>query len=345
MTTRRPDVLRLRSTADVVGVIPQLLGFVPTESVVAVCLRGEGGRVGLTMRFDLPTAGDAELFAQMVDTRVQLDDAERAFVVVFSESPRVDDHLPHTAIAVALADTMRERLGGIVLAGSGRWWPYGCDEEGCGDPVGNPIEAAAPSATAVAAAYVLAGHGVLPNRAAVATSVALELNPSGQALMRRRIKSFHRQYARTSREARRAAVCMLVERFSLRLADPRGALSPDDAAELAALCTDVVVRDQVLIRAVDRPSREVLLPVLRALVMQVPSPFDAPACAMLAWVAYADGEGVVANVMVERALVTDPTYSLAGLIADALYRQVPPRALEEVMREAARDLEHRSPAG
>jgi hypothetical protein len=216
---------------------------------------------------------------------------------------------------------------------------------GCGDPLGNPIEEAAPGATAVAAAYALAGHGVLPNRAAVATSVALDLDPPDQALMRRRIRSFHKQYARTSQEARRAVVSVLVERLSLRLADPRGTLSTDDAAELAALCDDVVVRDQVLIRAVDRPSREMLMPVLRALVKQVPSPFDAAPCSMLAWVAYADGEGVVANVMVERALATDPDYSLAGLIADALYRQVPPRALEEVMREAARDLERRRSAG
>jgi hypothetical protein len=345
MTTRRPDVLRLRSPADLITAIPQLLGFVPTDSVVAVCLRGADARVGLTMRFDLPAAADAEPFAQMVDARVQLDNADGVFVVVFSAQPPTDGHLPHGRIATALVDTLGERLGSIVLTASGRWWPFGCDNDGCGDPLGNPIEPAAPGAMAVAAAYALAGHGVLPNRAAVATSVALELDASAQVVMRRRIRSYRRRYARVSQEARRAVVSVLVERLVARLADPRGELSTDDAAELAALCDDVVVRDQVLIRSIDEPSRAALLPVLRALVKQVPSPFDAPACAMLAWVSYADGDGVVANVMVERSLATDPLYSLAGLISDALYRQVPPRALEEVMREAARDLGHHGAAG
>ena len=47
---------------------------------------------------------------------------------------------------------------------------------------------------------------------------------------------------------------------------------------------------------------------------------------------------MIASVAVERALTTDPTYSLARLIDDALARLVPPEMLEEVMREAAHDL-------
>jgi hypothetical protein len=70
----------------------------------------------------------------------------------------------------------------------------------------------------------------------------------------------------------------------------------------------------------------------------VPPPFDAPVCATLAWIAYAGGDGVVANIALDRALTTDPDYPLARLIGDALDRQVPPWILEEVMRSAARDL-------
>jgi hypothetical protein len=65
-------------------------------------------------------------------------------------------------------------------------------------------------------------------------------------------------------------------------------------------------------------------------------------CAALAWISYAAGDGVVANVAVDRALATDPHYSLAGLIDDALTRQVPPHLLEDVMHEAARDLRRRA---
>ena len=55
--------------------------------------------------------------------------------------------------------------------------------------------------------------------------------------------------------------------------------------------------------------------------------------------------GVITNVALDRALATDPDYSLALLTADALQRQVPPWVLEEVMRGAARDLRGRSAAG
>jgi hypothetical protein len=87
--------------------------------------------------------------------------------------------------------------------------------------------------------------------------------------------------------------------------------------------------------------RVTLLRVLSEAVRRLPPPYDAAVCASLAWVAYANGDGVVANIALDRALETDPTYSLALLIDDALYRQVPPSALQAVMRGAAHDLRAR----
>ena len=50
-----PARLRVRRPADFLAVIPYLVGFHPSESVVAVLCRD--GRVLLTARMDLPPTG------------------------------------------------------------------------------------------------------------------------------------------------------------------------------------------------------------------------------------------------------------------------------------------------
>jgi hypothetical protein len=228
-----------------------------------------------------------------------------------------------------------------VLSDGSHWWCYCCPP----DEAGELLDPSTPGATAVTAAYAMAGQGVLPDRAAVVRSVAYACGADEASDMRRRIAGLRRQYDGTGRGGRQDVVQVLTDRLSTKLADPRGSLSDDDVAEFAALCEDVVVRDQVLVKALDADSRDRLLPVLREMARRVPEPLDASVCAMLAWVSYAHGDGVVANVAVERSLRTDPAYPFAELIADALYRQVPPRLLEEVMRGAARDLRMRNGAG
>jgi hypothetical protein len=353
MTSPHPALVRLSSPADLICMVPQLLGFTPSESVVVICLRGRRRRVGLAMRFDLADAtdaGDPAAFAHVVHERVALEVASAAFVVVFSATA-LRDHaprpaqLPHAAIANALIDDVGGVISDVVLTNGDRWWSYRCDDACCGGPAGVLIDPATPGATAVAAAYALAGQGVLPNRQAVVESVALEVNDVEAASTRVRISVLDARHCWTSQGERRVIVGRLIARLMDRLTDPRGAITTDEVAELAALCRDPVVRDEVLIRAADAVSRERLLPVLREVVRRVPPPFDAPVCAMLAWTAYADGDGVVANVAVERSLTTDPDYSLARLITDALYRQIPPRMLEAVMRGAAHDLGYRRDFG
>jgi hypothetical protein len=345
MKRRRPDVLRISTPTDLICMVPPLLGFVPADSIVIVCLHGPRRRVGLAMRFDLADAVEPEPFVEMVEARVSREGAESVFLVVFSPTVPSAGFLPYTPLVDALSDQLDDLLLGAFVTCEGRWWSYRCDDPCCDPLTGTPIDLAGAEATAVAAAYALAGQGVLPDRAAVVRSIALDLSAAEATEMRGRIATFTRQYDGTSQLARRAVVRALTERLTSVLVDPRGTITADDAAEFVALCDDVVVRDEVLIAAVGRTARERLLPVLRAVVRQVPPPRDAPVCAMLAWVSYAHGDGVVANVAVERSLATDADYSLAGLIVDAIYHQVPPRMLEEVMRGAARDLQDRSAAG
>ena len=99
------------------------------------------------------------------------------------------------------------------------------------------------------------------------------------------------------------------------------------------------MRDQVAAWCLDR--RDPLLGLLLQLCRSAVPPHDAPLCAVLAWVAYASGQGALALVAVDRALRTDPAYSLARLLEQAADRVVPPEQVRDVLRTAAEDLSRR----
>jgi hypothetical protein len=338
-------VVKISTPSDVVCAVTQLLGFVPDDSIAVLCTHGDRRRLGLAMRFDLALAADPAALAWAIDERVGREDADGCFIVVFAPSPSPGGDLPHRDLFEQLVRRSSTELLDAIVVIAGRWWSYFCDESRCCPPQGNPIDPASPGATALAAAYALQGQGILPSREAVVRSLAFEGGPDEMDAVGALISAARERHRERSRDERRAEVKALVIKLCAALRDPRGVITDEDAAELAALCDDVVVRDEVLVRARKPRRRTILMRVLGDVVRRIPPPYDAAICATLAWVAYADGSGVITNVALDRALATDPTYSLALLTADALHRQLPPWWLEEVMRGAARDLRGRSGAG
>lgn len=343
--TRDPDVVTISTQSDVICAITQLLGFAPVSSMVALCTHGPRRRLGLAMRLDLELADDAVACARVIAERVNHEGASGAFIVVFSDSSPEDDELPHLDLVGELVSRMGDLLHDVVLTNDDRWWSYLCADPDCCSPVGTPVNRHSPAATAIAAAYALAGQGPLPDRAAVVRSIAFDQGCAERAVVHSLIEILRRRNRGVSQEERRSAVRALLRELAATLADPHETINVGAAAELAALCDDVVVRDEVLVRARKPRRREPLLRVLCEVARQIPPPDDAAVCTALAWVAYASGNGVLANVALDRAFATDPVYPLARLIGDALERQVPPWVLEEVMRGAERDLRGRRAAG
>jgi hypothetical protein len=224
------------------------------------------------------------------------------------------------------------------------YWTY-CDDPTCCRPGPRALDPTAPGVTAMAAAHALRGRGVLPSREAVADSIAYDGGDDHWETMFDLLAEADIGLMSKRRGECRTAVRELVARLCSEASNPRWVIDDADVAMLAALCQDVIVRDEVLVRALKPRRRESLQRVLTAALRRLPPPDDAPLCSVLAWVAYVAGNGVVANVALDRAFASDPEYSLAQLIADSLHRQVPPSQLEEVMRGAARDLKHRREAG
>jgi hypothetical protein len=335
---QQPVTARLTTPEQMVASLPLWLGFVPTHSLVVACCHEPRGRIGLTLRFDLPPADlEQQLVAEVV-RRVAHQHPTRVLIAVYSDEP--DDAVRARGPLVAeLADQLAMELAGLriteaVLVRGGRFWSYLCDDVHCCPAEGTPVSvgAADPAVALLEAEQVLRGQVVQQDREALERSLAgPELLAAAQA--RQRCEAAVLSHADTGNSGRTA----WRERWLLRWAEavdrfsvPPAELDPEGAALLATSLQDVLLRDALAAEH----SPEVLLPVLAELVRRTPAPFDAPVCTLFAWLTYCDGGGAEVTICLERALRTDPGYSLAKLLGDVVLGQVPPDTVRRLTRDA-----------
>ena len=342
-------VVRLTSPGEIAGAVPHLCGFVPAESLVLLSLRGPRARIGLTLRFDLPSAAGEDDLAAEAAHRLKADGASRAVAVVYtSETSTGDAGTPLPRRRVVEAWRGRCRDAGIdvdeaLLVRAGTWISYLCADPRCCPPDGTPLPAvgSSPALGLVAAQQAVDGRAVLPSRDDLAASVAPAPQVREQALQG--LADAGAAFARDrSACGRRAAAAAALERWraAVRLfADPRAELSVEAAAALAVALEDVLVRDEVVTWALRESAA--LRGLLLELARRTPPPFDAPVCTLLAWTAYADGDGGLANVALERVALSRPGYALSVLLGRALDAQVPPAQMRALLRATRTDLRRR----
>ncbi|MBC7374795.1 MAG: DUF4192 domain-containing protein, partial [Frankiales bacterium] len=134
---------RLGTPGQVAAVIPLLTGFTPQESAVLVSLKEPRGRVGLTMRFDLPWPGWAgggsdeqghRRAGRDYVRRPVPDRATRAVSVVHTDEPDIGSELPRTALLDPFVEQLERdgiRLMEALLVRDGRWFSYRCRQDCC----------------------------------------------------------------------------------------------------------------------------------------------------------------------------------------------------------------------
>jgi hypothetical protein len=110
-------------------------------------------------------------------------------------------------------------------------------------------------------------------------------------------------------------------------------LSDRQVARLAWGLRDADLRDRALTLALGEsaPGAEV---VWTELTRRAPTPLDAAPATLLAVSAWLRGDGALANVALDRALGSEPGYTLAGLLRTALDACLPPAVVRQVIREA-----------
>lgn len=340
MTEKTADaataVLTLRSPADLLAAIPYLVGFHPCESIVVVALAGPRMRVTFTMRSDLPESNDpaevAERAAYLADV-LAVQHPSHAMLAGYGAGIRV----------TPMIDALRTGLDrhGIPLREAlrvqdDRYWSYLCDEADCCPAEGIAYD---PCASGIAAHAVFAGCVALPDRHALVAEVAPVGGGARRAMRRATLRAEKRlaglvtrelaastagEPARPLIEAGSAAIGAAIDRALT------GELPDDEAtAWLAALLTHLRVRDEawVLIDARDDHAyRRALLALwTHTLRRAEPGYVAGPAC-LLAYAAWRDGDGGLANVALDRARAADPEYSMAGLLEKLLGTGTPPSA-------------------
>lgn len=350
-----PTVLSLGSPAELAAVVPHLLGFHPVESLVLVGAAGPRRRVGLTVRTGLDQAVAEPAAVGALCDAVRRSGATAAFVVVVSASAagaRGRRRLPHRRVVEQVRRTELEVIEAILTDGT-RCWSYLCSEADCCPPDGLPVTPS--DSDRIAAAFTAAGSAVMADRQAVVDVVRPVA--ADQALPVRAAMARARGWeSQLSRAAAAGWLDRCLERWVAAYDDPRARIDVDTAARLSRLLRRIPLRDRVILRwVVDLPVvepvdaavapeqrrpwgsaradawRRLLLDVAR---LTLP-PDDPPICTLFACAAYHDGDGVLVEAALDRALGTDPDYSLARLLRDLLERQTHPRELVRGWRAAA----------
>ncbi|RBY83571.1 DUF4192 domain-containing protein [Geodermatophilus sp. TF02-6] len=347
----RPEVL-ISDAGGIAAALPHLVGFHPHESLLLVALGGpSGGRVGLTVRADLPPRGRSAAVAAALARSVATDDPGRVLVAVVSESADESEPLPGQPVGEVVAglphrDVVHEAVVALaeqgipvhdaILVRAGRWWSYDCPHPCCEPGAGAPLPG---GASELAAASVVSGVVVERDRAALEARIARLDGPAAAAMetVTWRLVDHRARAARADRdaEARRSwdTVVRSVRRCRPGAADASRLADGDVAGVLWALA-DVRVRDRALTLALgdDAAAAEVLW---TECTRRAPAPLDAAPATLLAVSAWLRGDGAMANVALDRALDSRPTYELARLLARGLAACLPPGELRAVITASA----------
>lgn len=344
-TPSTTNVVKLGGPADIVSLVPWLVGFHPRDSLVMVCLYGPRNRTGLTLRVDLPTPEHHAAMATGLADRARRAGADAVILVCYTEAPDVEGDLPRAELVrQQLAACLEHGIGYLeaLLVRDGRWFSYDC-RKSCCPPEGTPLpERPSAAAARCAAEAALEGRALLRDREELERSVRGPVALRALALEQvydRVLDSLRADVARSPRGVRERVLALAGERLAAYV-DGRPELSDEDAATIVLGMGDHEVRDELGTWILDRPA-DALLAFLAELARRAPDSECPPICTVVAWAAYAHGNGGLANVALDRALRVDPGYRMALLIRQGLAGQVPPAQVREVTRETRRELEER----
>jgi hypothetical protein len=329
--SRQPRV-RVSSPADVLAVVPHLLGFHPGKSLVVMGVGRPRARVQLAFRYDLPDPPDAVHAADIAEHAAEVLRHRRISTVIgvgYGPGALV------TPVADALAAALRQaglRLHELMRVENGRYWSYLCQNPECCPAAGVPFDIRANPA---AAAMTVAGLVAYPDRAALAGTVAPVTGAAARSMEQATRRARERAadlIAQASAPGTGRPARLLVDegrravREAIDTYRAGGRLLADEpVAWLTVVLAHLPVRDDAWAR-MEAEYRAAHLRLWTDVVRRAaPAYLPAPA-SLLAFTAWQSGEGALANIAIDRALAADPGYSLAQLLRDIMDAGVPPSA-------------------
>ncbi|SES48580.1 DUF4192 domain-containing protein [Actinokineospora terrae] len=326
----------LRHTDQIIAALPYLIGFAPTESLVALTIR-DSGEVGPVIRVDLPgPRGRVPMAGHLAEIITGHQVAVALLVVVGGGR----EPLPHAPFVVAVTEALADVGVRVehafwtraVEAGS-QWLSYTSPE------LSGTV--ADPDSSAVAAQFTVQGVVVYASREDMADTLAAD--PEDDLDRRASLIDAIATADGSTTAEKVALVHSVVEQFAIRSPavrphpTDRAPTDPDlddsTLAQLAVALSDPQVREACLSIALgsrDRAAARLWTRLTRAL----PAPERAEPAVHLAVSTYLRGDGVYARVALALALAANPRHSLAALLDSAAHHGIPPDDLRTLIADA-----------
>ena len=310
--TPTPATFVARTPEDLIALVPVVLGFHPSDSVVLMTFGPPGG--SFHARVDLPvSAAEQEDVADMLAGAVAANHLDRAALLLYTD----DEELGAT-VALVVLDRLLD-LGceviDVLRVDDEAWFRI----PGDGSP-GTPYDLRTHPFTA---RHVFEGNVVHRDRAELADTLVGtdEEDAAAVALAATRFADLLLGASDPS-DVLRTEAHWLRRRVRRRVADG-SRLAVHDAARLLVLASLVPTRD-VAWAEIARPEAGPHVDLWRELVRRAPRHLLPGAASLLAFAAWQQGDGALAWCGIDRALEVDPDYSMAHCLAEALTRAVPP---------------------
>jgi hypothetical protein len=326
MTKQRPD-FQLNRPAAVIAALPAVLGFVPEKSLVLVSI-GDN-ELGSVMRVDL-----SEALADQIGQLAEVASAAspEAAIVVIVDADGADCPMcnqQYRDLCAALTEELSQRnielwAAHVVdqVAAGGRWHCV----DGCG--AGGVIDD--PSASPVAMAAVLDGRRLYARRADLQSVIAADERAASAALA---ALIGERAASRDAAHRADASACVRSDVEDAIAAAGRVAhgrqLCDAELAGLACALGDVEFRDTMYALAVGQRAGEAES-LFAVLARSLPPPWRVEALVLVAFSAYARGDGPLAGVSLEAALRCQPDHRMAGMLDTALQSGLRPEHIREL---------------
>ncbi|MUL44854.1 DUF4192 domain-containing protein [Mycobacterium sp. CBMA293] len=329
MTTFSSFDFQLNRPGALIAAVPAVLGFVPEKSLVLVTVAD--GEMGVVLRVDLSDGFWGALPAalgHLADMAASAD-ADAAVAVIVDEKG-VDCQMcadlfrdVSHELEEALSDHGIELFAVHVVdkvAAGGRWH--------CADGCGNAGVVEDPGSSPVAMAAVLDGRRLYSRRAELVDVVAVADVRQAAALQ----PAIEKLAAATDYDRRPDSEVRVDVEHALacaRTASGAAPLPDDDVVRLACAVSDSRVRDTLYALAVGE-NAAAAESLWASLTRTLPAPWRVEALVLLAFSAYARGDGPLAGVALDAALDVDSRHRMAGMLDMALQSGMRPDRIREL---------------
>ena len=227
------NAINLTSPRELLAVVPYLLGFIPANSIMVLCLRDR--RLGLAQRLDLPRPEDTDDVASALLPSLITENPDAVILIGFEDNK--GESLPALEALTTALHSHSMPIHDRLVVRDGRWRSLDCHNLNCCPAEGSPVPEPA-DVSGVISEFV--GRGVAPRPGR--ESLARQVEPGPQAAT----------VASLMRSREEVDGCPAVPRAELFAAWPRildldgPDITVEDAALAASSLLDIELRDALV---------------------------------------------------------------------------------------------------